>query len=173
MNDAAENIENDEAETTSAPRGPASGIARGRMHAALVYAIKFQSGEAKDGEVASKFATTPGKVNDIRKDRNFKYVTEDLTFNAAEIQEAKDRFAASVNAENSTVDPAERETVIEDANTALDGVPTHEGESKLSTLRKADRKPRGKSAEDADEAEAAEAEGEGDEDDLDSLLDEG
>lgn len=144
--------EDNNTEATPAPTGPADGIARGRMHAALVYAIKFNSGEAKDGEIARKFATTPGKVNDIRKDRNFKYVVEGMAFTAAEITEAKERFAASVNAENSTVAEDQRAVVIEDGNTALDGVPTTDGDSQLASARKADRKPRGKPEGEAEEA---------------------
>lgn len=158
--------ENTEVQT---PSGPAAGIARGRMHAALVYAIKFQSGEAKDGELAKKFATTPGKINDIRKDRNFKYVTEDMAFTAAEVQEAKDRFAASVNAENSTVAEDDREDLIDGAHAALDGVPSTDGDSQLASARKADRKPRGKANEDGDESEEDDVSDE----DLDGLLDDG
>lgn len=154
-------------EATPAPTGPADGIARGRMHAALVFAIKFNSGEAKDGEIARKFATTPGKVNDIRKDRNFKYVVEGMAFTAAEIAEAKERFSASVGAENSTVAEDQRAVVIEDGNTALDAVPTTDGESQLGAARKADRKPRGKA--EGEEAAEASADDGGDED-LDGLL---
>lgn len=161
-------------ETSNAvPAGPAAGIARGRMHAALVFAIKFGSGEAKDGEIARKFATTPGKVNDIRKDRNFKYVVADMQFTAAEIQEAKDRFSASVSAENSTVAEDDRVDTIDNANAALDALTATDGDSQLATARKADRKPRGKSGEDAegegDGAEAEVASTEGDED-LDAML---
>lgn len=168
MSEAAEAAENEE--STPAPSGPAAGIARGRMHAALVYAIKFQSGEAKDGEIARKFATTPGKVNDIRKNRNFKYVTEDLSFTSAEVQEAIDRFTASVNADNSTVAEDDRAVVIEDATAALNQVPTTDGESQLADVRKAERKPRGKSAEDAEAEDAADGEDAGDEEDLDAML---
>jgi len=165
-------------EAAPVPSGPADGIARGRMHAALVFAIKFNSGEAKDGDLARKYATTPGKINDIRKDRNFKYVIATMAFTAGEVQEAKDRFAASVNAENSTVAEDQRPVVIEDGNTALDGVPKTEGDSQLSNARKADRKPRGKSGDEAESeaggeatAEAAEVDAASD-DDLDGLLDE-
>jgi hypothetical protein len=156
-------------ESTPAPTGPAAGIARGRMHAALVYYIKFLTGEEKDGEIARKFATTPGKVNDIRKDRNFKYVTKDIAFTAAEIQEAKDRFTASVNAENSTVADEDRDTIVEDALEALSQVPTTDGESQLATVRKAERKPRGKSKEDAEAEAEGTPEDAGDED-LDTML---
>ena len=161
--------EETEGTTNAVPAGPAAGIARGRMHAALVFAIKFNSGEAKDGEIARKFATTPGKVNDIRKDRNFKYVVADMAFTAAEIQEAKDRFAASVNADNSTVDADQVDTLIEDANTALDDVPTTGGDSQLATARKANRKPRGKSADGEAEDEDSDPVAAGDED-LDAML---
>lgn len=159
-------------EKAPTPTGPAEGIARGRMHAALVHAIKFGSGEAKDGEIARKFATTPGKVNDIRKDRNFKYVTEGMSFTAAEIAEAKERFAASVGAENSTVADDQRAVVIEDANTALDAVATTDGDSQLADARKSDRKPRGKTEGGEDGAEAAEAVADDGDDDLAGLLDE-
>lgn len=161
----------DEEVVEKAPAGPAAGIARGRMHAALVYAIKFNSGEKKDGEIARTFATTPGKVNDIRKDRNFKYVTSDLSFTAAEIQEAKDRFKASVNADNSTVDAEQREIAVEDAELAIDGVPTTDGDSQLSNVRKADRKPRGAAKEsDGDEAEAVAETVAEPEEDLEAIL---
>ena len=97
-----------------------------------------------------------------------------MAFTAAEVAEAKERFTASVNADNSTVAEDQRSVVIEDANTALDAVPTTDGESQLAGARKADRKPRGKSeAEDdaGDPAEAAAEDAAGD-DDLDGLLDE-
>lgn len=136
--------EEGQSEATESKR--AAGIARGRMHAALVYVIKF-SEEGTDSEIAHKYCTTPGKVNDIRKNRNFKYVTEDLKFTDAEIAEAKERFAASVNGENSTVPEDAREEAIEGAHTALEALDTVE-ESTLSTLRKAERKPRGEKAED-------------------------
>lgn len=164
-----ENAEATTGEETSnkVAAGPAAGIARGRMHAALVHAIKFGSGEAKDGEIARKFATTPGKVNDIRKDRNFKYVVEGMAFTAAEIQEAKDRFAASVAADNSTVAEDERDDLIDNANVALDSVTSTDGDSQLATARKSDRKPRGKAEDAGEEAEAESTEGD---EDLDGLL---
>lgn len=164
MSDENEEVSN------AVPAGPAAGIARGRMHAALVFAIKFNSGEAKDGEIARRFSTTPGKVNDIRKDRNFKYVVEGMQFTAAEIQEAKDRFVASVNAENSTVEADQRDVTIEEANTVLDALTATDGDSQLATARKADRKPRGKEADDAEGGDAeAPVSTDGDED-LDAML---
>ena len=165
-------VEAGEETSNKVPAGPAAGIARGRMHAALVHAIKFGSGEAKDGEIARKFATTPGKVNDIRKDRNFKYVVEGMAFTAAEIQEAKDRFATSVAAENSTVAEDERVDLIDSANVALDAVATTDGESQLAGARKSDRKPRGKAA-DGDDAGEPEAESSDGDEDLDGLLADG
>ena len=94
-----------------------------------------------------------------------------MSFTKAEVQEAKDRFKASVNADNSTVEADQREVIVEDALTALDSVPTTDGDSQLATARKADRKPRGrkKEGDDSEPEAAADEEGEGEED-LDAML---
>ena len=124
-----------------------AGLARGRMAAALVYIVKFVA-EGNDSELAQKFATTAGKVSDIRKSRNFKYVTEDLKFTAAEVQDAKDRFKASVNGEKSTVPDESREDIVNTVHAELDKLETV-AESQLEGRAKADRKPRGKDKEEA------------------------
>jgi len=167
MNAQAENVEKEVSESNRAP-----GIARGRMAAALVYLIKFQE-EGSDSEIAAKYCTTPGKVNDIRKNRNFKYITKDLRFTEAEVQEAKDRFKASVYGENSTVPEDKREEVVLAANEALDTLETV-AESQLSVLRKADRKPRGRPRKNESEDDAntgdAETDESSEEEDLEDLL---
>ena len=167
MNAQAENVEKEVSESNRAP-----GIARGRMAAALVYLIKFQE-EGSDSEIAAKYCTTPGKVNDIRKNRNFKYITKDLRFTEAEVQEAKDRFKASVYGENSTVPEDKREEVVLAANEALDKLETV-AESQLSVLRKADRKPRGRPRKNESEDDAntgdAETDESSEEEDLEDLL---
>jgi len=167
MNAQAENVEKEVSESNRAP-----GIARGRMAAALVYLIKFQE-EGSDSEIAAKYCTTPGKVNDIRKNRNFKYITKDLRFTEAEVQEARDRFKASVYGENSTVPEDKREEVVLAANEALDTLETV-AESQLSALRKADRKPRGRPRKNESEDDAntgdAETDESSEEEDLEDLL---
>lgn len=52
-------------------------IIRGRMPVAIVYLARF--GNSKDlatKAAADKFGTTVGKIDDIKKNRNFAYVTE-------------------------------------------------------------------------------------------------
>lgn len=52
-------------------------IVRGVMPVALVARIKFdEKGIEKDADVAKLYGTTSGKVNDIRKGRNFGYLTD-------------------------------------------------------------------------------------------------
>lgn len=52
-------------------------IVRGVMPVALVARIKFdEKGIEKDADVAKIYGTTSGKVSDIRKGRNFGYLTD-------------------------------------------------------------------------------------------------
>ncbi len=61
-----------------AVQAPAA-IVRGVMPVVLVYMIKFESdAAAKDADVAKLFGTTSGKVSDIRKGRNFAYLTKEF-----------------------------------------------------------------------------------------------
>lgn len=68
--------------TAAAAAAPAAktlaNIVRGTMPVALVAVIRFNYKEGKEGDVAKTFGTTSGKVADIRKNRNFAYVTEDF-----------------------------------------------------------------------------------------------
>lgn len=61
-----------------AVKAPAA-IVRGVMPVLLVYMVKFESdAAAKDADVAKMFGTTSGKVSDIRKGRNFAYLTKEF-----------------------------------------------------------------------------------------------
>lgn len=72
---------------TEAVKKPA--IIRGRIALAIVYLIRFtESAEAGTKALAEKYGTTVGKVDDIRKNRNFAYVTEDVRFTQDQINEA-------------------------------------------------------------------------------------
>lgn len=54
-------------------------IVRGVMPVALVYQIKFEEKNVeKDAEVAKMYGTTSGKVSDVRKGRNFGYLTDEF-----------------------------------------------------------------------------------------------
>jgi len=84
-------------------------LIRGRMPLPLVWNIRFVELVAKpaaDGEevvpitdssVANKYFTTPGKIMDIRKNANFKYITADTTFNEVDIDAGKAQLVKNVN----------------------------------------------------------------------------
>jgi hypothetical protein len=59
-----------------APKTNLLDIVRGRLPLALVYVIRFNE-KGTNAEVAKKYGTSVGKVFDIRKNRNFEYVTAD------------------------------------------------------------------------------------------------
>lgn len=65
-------------------------IIHGRLPVALVFLIRFkQAAGTKVADLAAKFATTNGKIDDIVKNRNFAYVTAETRFTQAQIDEAK------------------------------------------------------------------------------------
>lgn len=78
MNDTT--IKTTEAEATAAPKEKVlANIVRGVMPVALVARIKFdEKGVEKDADVAKLYGTTSGKVSDIRKGRNFAYLTDEF-----------------------------------------------------------------------------------------------
>src|SRR5690606_19265947 len=66
-------------ENTQKEAAPVREIIRGRMPVAVVALARF--GKTKDLAVkaqAEAFGTTVGKIDDIRKNRNFAYVTADF-----------------------------------------------------------------------------------------------
>lgn len=79
-------MSNKEAKVLETPRQ----IIKGRIAIALVYLIRFVEPAAKSTkELAEKYGTTVGKIDDIRKVRNFAYVTEDVRFTAEQKAEAE------------------------------------------------------------------------------------
>lgn len=78
MNDKTQNPETAAAEG-EAPKAPPREIIRGRMPVSIVALVRF--GSMKDQPTkatAEAFGTTVGKIDDIRKNRNFAYVTEEF-----------------------------------------------------------------------------------------------
>lgn len=57
------------------PKAPKIDIIRGRMPLVLVFSIKFLE-DGTTSEIAAKYRTTVGKVDDIKKEANFGYVKE-------------------------------------------------------------------------------------------------
>lgn len=76
-------------------------IVRGRLPLIFVHAIRFDEVISKmsNKDLAAKFSTSVGKVFDIKKGRNFGYVTEAFKPTAEDIQAAKD-WAASIGQAN-------------------------------------------------------------------------
>ena len=155
-------------------------LARGRMPAPLVWFIRFKE-EGTDSEVAHKYFTTPGKISDIRKNRGFKYITEETKFSKADIDAAIEKVKSNFT-EGKSRGGKTSDTTEADAKYALESlgkVPVSD-ESTLEADRAKDRKPRGKSEAKAEEPKAeaveevAEEAPEGVEvtdDDLEAMLD--
>ncbi len=72
------NDQNQNAETTAAAeKAPPKEIIRGRMPVAVVALARFGSQkDAPTKAAADAFGTTVGKIDDIRKSRNFAYIRE-------------------------------------------------------------------------------------------------
>lgn len=121
----AKNQENLEAVET-----PKVEIIRGRMPVAIVALIRFNEEETSTSACAAKYRTTVGKVDDIRKGRNFGYVDGDFV----PTQEQADAALAYID------QLEDAESIVE----ALAGMGiTEDGsefEAKRSSMRKSTKK---------------------------------
>jgi len=91
-------------EVTKTPAEPKE-IIRGRMPLVLVSLIRF--GETKDlsvAEQASLFATTVGKITDIRKGNNFGYITESFKPTQADVDNGIERMKQHPRYDEDNVD---------------------------------------------------------------------
>lgn len=138
-------------------------IINGRMPLPLVYIIRFEeSADAKDSELAAKYKTSVGKISDIRKNRNFGYITEGLAFTQADVDGANAYLAKTTLKGNSFTDDEKN-----DITSKLDALPVDDAAAAAITeARKANRKTSPKKDK-ADDAPAAEA---GASDDLDAVI---
>ena len=110
-------------------------IIRGRIALAIVYLIRFvEAAETGTKALAEKYGTTVGKVDDIRKNRNFAYVTEDVRFTQEQIQEG-----INFNAQHEDPDSA---VVVTDMLNALEVATPEQAEAFAGTRRKAGAQPR-------------------------------
>ena len=118
-------------------RGQNPNIIQGRMPVAVVHLLRF--GNSKGGatkELAVKFGTTVGKVDDVKKNRNFAYVVEETRFTQAQIDEGLEWLkrhpkydesgvdALVVELEGYTIATDEEAKAFEAARTAARGQPT-------------------------------------------------
>jgi len=65
-------------------------IIRGRMPLSIVKMIKFHESDATS-LIAAKYRTTIGKIDDIQKNHNFKYIEDDFTQDADMVLAAEER----------------------------------------------------------------------------------
>lgn len=85
-----ENAENVEGTAALQPvEAPKVEIIRGRMPVAVVALIRFSETETSTSACADKYRTTVGKVDDIRKNRNFAYVDESFVPTEQQVADAK------------------------------------------------------------------------------------
>ncbi len=126
-------------------RGQNPNIIQGRMPVAVVHLLRFGSnkgGAAKD--LAAKFGTTVGKVDDVKKNRNFAYVVEATKFTEAQIAEGTEWLKRHPKYDESGVDAlvvelesyekasAEEAAAFEAARTAARGQPTKTKEGEIA-----------------------------------------
>lgn len=125
-------------------------IIRGRMPLPMVHLIRFgEAADTTDGALAKKYRTTPGKINDIRKSRNFGYIVEEDKF-------TKEQIDAAI---------ARAEQLGEDADGVVEALNAYEVATEadveaMEKRRAGSRKPRGK---DKDDEPAGSGEPEGNE----------
>ena len=70
-------------------------IFRGRMPHAVVYHIRFNETEATNGQLAAKYKTTAGKIFDIKKNKNFKYIIKEWRPTKAMLDQANEWLKAA------------------------------------------------------------------------------
>ena len=81
-------------------------IISGRMPVAVVAQIRFGNDKGESTKVlASKYGTTVGKIDDIKKNRNFAYVTADFAPTQAQIDEGIEWLQRHPSYNEGTVDP--------------------------------------------------------------------
>ena len=110
-------------------------IIRGRIALAIVYLIRFvEAAEQGTKALAEKYGTTVGKIDDIRKNRNFAYVTEDVRFTEEQIKEAVNYISAHEDSDHAVV--------VTDMLNALAIATAEEAEAFANVKRKAGGQPR-------------------------------
>jgi len=152
-----------EAATEKAPKVPAE-IIRGRMPVAVVALARF--GSQKDSATkacAEAFGTTVGKIDDIRKNRNFAYVTAEFKPTTAQVADGvawlkrHPKGADALVAELSSLPTASEEeaAAFEAARSAARGQSEKKKDGEVADAGGGNRKKSGKKA----KTETAEASG--------------
>ena len=118
-------------------RGQNPNIIQGRMPVAVVHLMRFGSDKNKaTKDLAVAFGTTVGKVDDVKKNRNFAYVTEATGFTDEQIAEGIEWLKRHPKYDDANVDnlvnelesytrgTPEEVAAFEAARTAARGQPT-------------------------------------------------
>ncbi len=150
-------------------RGQNPNIIQGRMPVAVVHLMRFGSDKnmaTKDLAVA--FGTTVGKVDDVKKNRNFAYVTEATRFTDEQIAEGIEWLKRHPNYDDANVDNLVNElesytrgtpeavAAFEAARTAARGQPTKTKDGEVANGGGGNRRKSNKKKK-ADEAASEEA----------------
>ena len=148
-------------------RGQNPNIIQGRMPVAVVHLLRF--GDSKGGatkDLAVAFGTTVGKVDDVKKKRNFAYVVEDTRFTQAQIDEGCEWLkrhpkydesgadALVVELEGYAVASDEEAKAFEAARTAARGQPTKTKDGEVANGGGGNRRGKKKKADEAASEEA-------------------
>ena len=129
----------------AAPKAPPKEIVRGRMPVAIVAQVRFglKKGESTKA-LADLFGTTVGKIDDIKKNRNFAYVVEATKFTDAQIAEGVEWLKRHPNYDEAKTDDLvleldgyerasdEEAKAFEAARTAARGQPTKTKEGEVA-----------------------------------------
>ncbi len=114
-----------------APKNPQLNIVRGRMPLAVVAMARFgDTAKKAAADSAKEMGTTIGKIDDIRKNRNFSYITKDFIPTQAQIDEGIAYFQKHPDYSSGACDPMINE--LEKMTPA-----TAEQAAAFETLRKA------------------------------------
>ena len=126
-------------------RGQNPNIIQGRMPVAVVHLARFGSTTgASTKDMAAQFGTTVGKVDDIKKNRNFAYVVEATKFTDAQIAEGVEWLKRHPNYDEAKADDLvleldgyerasdEEAKAFEAARTAARGQPTKTKEGEVA-----------------------------------------
>lgn len=128
-----------------APKTNLLDIVRGRMPLPLVAAVRFVvKSDVTNAEVAKTFGTSVGKIFDIRKGRNFEYVTKDYKPSKEDLEAAK-KWAAEAMKHGG--DEAKIMAAVDQLGVASEDEAKAQAEKITAARSKGPRQPKAKPAE--------------------------
>ena len=112
-----------EAAEAEAKAAPISSLCKGAMPMPLVWYIKFHESHENKSAVAKRYHTTVGKITDIQKGNNQKYIVERMVWGDEELVKAEDTIRANFVRGQDKDGVSKRQlatTTIEDADYSLE-----------------------------------------------------